>query len=149
MLAGLGVVVAVATVGLLSVAIGAVGLVLFVLGLLGLSRIWLSAGALVLFAAVAVAALVTSDALTVLLAGAMALLAWDFAERAVTLRDQLGRRGVTRRLRVVHAGSTSLVATAGVGTGYVMLSVAPGSVPLVALVALLIGVVLLVGLLGD
>jgi hypothetical protein len=77
------------------------------------------------------------------------MLAWDFGERAVNLGEHLGRAGVMRRLRTVHAGTSLAVGALGVGVGYATLALSPGPLPLVALVALCLAVVFLVAVLGD
>ncbi|MEF8851757.1 MAG: hypothetical protein V5A28_04950 [Haloarculaceae archaeon] len=115
----------------LPTAVATAGLLVFTLGLVRVSRSWLSAGGLGLFAG-----------------GGAAMLAWDFGERAVNLGEQVGRSGVTRRSRAVHAGSSVVVALVGVLAGYATLAVAPGPLPLVALVWLCLAVVFLVAVLG-
>lgn len=139
-----------ATVGpdVLPTAVATAGLLAFTLGLVRVSRSWLSAGGLGLFAGALVAALSGRGPLAVLAGGAAAMLAWDFGERAVNLGEQVGRSGVTRRSRAVHAGSSVAVALVGVLAGYATLAVAPGPLPLVALVSLCLAVVLLVAVLG-
>lgn len=143
--------VVVATVGpdVLPTAVATAGLLLFTAGLVRVSRPWLSVGALTLFAGVLVAALAGRGLPGVLLGGAATMLAWDFGERAVNLGAHLGRAGVTRRLRAVHAGTSLAVGALGVGTGYATLALSPGPLPLVALVALCLAVVFLVAVLGD
>lgn len=149
LVAALGVVAAISTTAVLPVAVATGGLLLFAIGLLWRSRTWLSGGALALFGGAVTAALVASRPLPVLLGGAAAMLAWDVGERALTLGEQLGRAGATRRLRVARTGSSATVGALGVGTGYAVLTVGAGSIPLLALVALLLGTVVVVALLGD
>lgn len=143
------VVVAAGGRGVLPTAVATGGLLLFAAGLVRVSRPWLSAGALGLFGGVLVAALVAPGPLGVLVAGAAAMLAWDFGERAANLADHLGRDGVGRRSRAVHAGGSLAVATVGVVAGSATLAVAPGSLPLVALVSLCLAVVFLVAVLNG
>lgn len=149
LVAAVAVVVATAGPDVLPTAVATGGLLVFTLGLVRVSRPWLSGGALGLFAGALVAALSGRGALAVLAGGAAAMLAWDLGERAVNLGEQVGRAGVTRRLRAVHAGGSLAVCLAGILAGYATLAAAPGRLPLVALVSLCLAVVFLVAVLGE
>ncbi|KAB1186597.1 MULTISPECIES: hypothetical protein [Haloferax] len=80
-----------------------------------------------------------------LLLGAVAsILAWDVGENALSVGDHLGRETDTTRLEVVHAATTLLVLTVGVGVVYALWVVASGGQPIAAVVLLLVGVIALV-----
>lgn len=101
---------------------GLAGLFLVVLGLgplrSGRERLVFSAGTgLVLLGVVASGAVYESGTATLLAAGVCVILAWDLAEQAVNLGEQVGREAGTVRAELVHGGATAAVGgVAVVGT---------------------------------
>lgn len=128
-------------------AVGGGGLLLLTQGLLQAARSWLAAGAFVLVGATALGAFTATDPLPVLGGVALAFVAWDCGEYAVALGEQVGRRGATLRQELRNAGTSVAVAAVAVGGGWTTLAVAPGGVPVVALVVLVVALVLLLVLL--
>jgi hypothetical protein len=131
------------TSALVPLAVGGLGLLLLTQGLLQATRNWLAAGAVVLVGATALAAFTAADPLPALGGVALAFVAWDCGEYAVGLGEQVGRRGATLRQELRNAGANVAVAVVAVGVGWTTLAVAPGGVPVVALVVLAAGLVLL------
>lgn len=146
-LAGVGSVVIgtspVGTSAVVPLAAGVVGLLLLTQGLLQGARSWLAAGALALVGGTAMVAFTVTDPLPALGGGALAFVAWDCGEYAVSLGEQVGRRGATARQELRNAGTSVAVAAVAVGAGWATLAVAPGGVPVVALAVLAVGLVLL------
>jgi len=97
---------------------GLLGLAVHVLGLgplrNGRERLLFSAGTgLVLVAILTSGVLYESDTQTLLIAGVLTVLAWDLAEQAVNLGEQVGREARTYPVELVHGGAT--LAVGGVG----------------------------------
>lgn len=141
-LAGVGSVV-VGTSDLIPLVVGVVGLLLFTQGLLREARSWLATGTFVLVAATTLTAFTAVDPLPLLAGVALAFVAWDCGEYAVGLGEQIGRCGATVRQELRNAGGSVAVATVAVGAGWTTLTVAPGGVPVIALIVLAVGMVLL------
>lgn len=80
---------------------------------------------------------------TLLVAGTGTVVAWDAGERAINVGEQLGRVAATRRTEAVHAVGSLLVGGVAVGTGSVVAGVGSPGLPLAALAALLVSVLLL------
>ncbi|AQL44622.1 hypothetical protein BV210_17785 (plasmid) [Halorientalis sp. IM1011] len=121
---------------------GLVGLSLLVLGLgpiwKGRERLLFSAGTGLVFVSPLVAAvLYETTTVTLLIAGVCTVLAWDLAERAVNLGEQVGREARTYSVELLNGGAT--LAVGGVAIALVQ-GVAGANVtglPLLALAGLL------------
>lgn len=80
---------------------------------------------------------------TLLVATAGTVVAWDAGDRAISLGEQLGRLAQTRRLEAVRTGSTLLVGAVAVALAPIVEGFGSPGLPLAALVALLVSVLLL------
>jgi len=80
----------------------------------------------------------------VLVGIAAGVVAWDVAQHAVGLGEQIGRDAPSRRAELVHAGTSLGVAASTAGIAYLLFVAAAGNQPTTALVALLLAVVLIV-----
>ncbi|WP_449289598.1 DUF7519 family protein [Natronobacterium lacisalsi] len=84
------------------------------------------------------------------LVGAVAtVLAWDRAQAAIDLGEQLGREARTLRLEAVGLASSLVVGLASATVGYAIYVVGSGGQPVSALVLLLLAAVLLTVGLGS
>lgn len=110
----------------------------------GGSRWLVKLGAGLVFVAVLAAALFHLAPLVRLLGGVVgAVLAWDAADNAIGIGQQLGRRAETVRIEAVHLAGTAAVGVAGVAAAVVVRGLSVGAVSLEAFVLLLAAVVLL------
>jgi len=73
-----------------------------------------------------------------------AVLAWDLANNAIELGEQLGRETDTSRAELVHAGATLGVGLVTAGTSYVIYRSATGGQPVTAVFFLLLAAVALI-----
>ncbi|WP_049898739.1 DUF7519 family protein [Halococcus agarilyticus] len=122
------------------------GVLGFVLVALGLARGWRTAvtlGGAGLFCGVVLAGLVGAPASVVVFATAATVVAWDVATFGIEVGEELGREADTRRLELVHAGASSVVAAIPAGIGLALFRTASGGTALVP-IALLCGAVVLV-----
>lgn len=110
----------------------------------GWERRLVATGSGLVFLAVLTSGLVRTTSLTSLLvAGALTVLAWDAAENAVSLGAQMGSRARTRRAELVHSAASALVAAVAVLLALSVHRLDVDGLPLAALAALLVaGVVL-------
>lgn len=74
----------------------------------------------------------------VVLAVAMAVLAWDAARTAIDLGSHVGRNGTTRRVELTHILASIGVATIASGGGLLVYGVGRGGQPISALLALIV-----------
>jgi hypothetical protein len=81
--------------------------------------------------------------LAVLVATAGALLAWDVADRALVVGEQLGRAAPTARLELVRATASASLLALGAGVTYAVYELAGGGKPMLALALLVLGATLL------
>jgi hypothetical protein len=122
---------------------GLAGLCLLALGLgplwAGRERLLASAGTGLVVVCVLVSGVVYgADAGTLLGAGVLAVLAWDLAEQAVNLGEQVGREARTAGVEVVHGGATLFVGGAGVVLARRIAAVDADGLPPVVLAGLLV-----------
>lgn len=82
--------------------------------------------------------------LSLLAATALAVIAWDASEQAINLGEQVGRRGETRVVGLVHVGASALVGAVAVLLAVVIQAVNVTGVPLLGLVLLLGAAIILV-----
>jgi hypothetical protein len=118
--------------------LGAVGLGLLAVGTRAGRRNAVGAGGVTLLAGALVAGATGADPAVLLVAGGAGLAAWDTADHAVGLAEQVGRRAATGRSVGVHAAGSGLLAALGVAVAYGAFRSAGGGTPL-ALVLLLGG----------
>ena len=146
--AGLVGLVAVATqaVGGPAVLLGGTGLLALVLGLRAGVRPAVSLGVLGLFLGVLVAGAVGVPTELLLVSAAASAVAWDVADQALSLGEQVGRGADTARAELVHAAGSALVASVAVAAAYLVFSAVAGG-PVLALALLLLGGVLLASVL--
>lgn len=88
----------------------------------------------------------TPAELLVIAAGAT-ILAWDVGDNALGVGEQLGRTARTARLELVHAAASLAVAVVGAAVAYAVFGLAGGGRPVLAVVLLLLGATILVGVL--
>lgn len=138
--------VAVQAVGGPAAVVGGAGLVALVAGLRAGLRRLVSLGVLGLILGVLVAGAVGVPAELLLVSAAASAVAWDVADQAVSLGEQVGRGADTARAELVHAAGSALVATAAVAAAYLVFRAVAGG-PVVALALLLLGAILLASVL--
>lgn len=126
--------------------VGGAGLVALVAGLRAGVRQLVSLGVLGLILGVLVAGAVGVPAELLLVSAAASAVAWDVADQAVSLGEQVGRGADTARAELVHAAGSALVATAAVAAAYLVFRAVAGG-PVVALALLLLGAILLASVL--
>lgn len=125
---------------------GALGLALLALGVRSGRRDAVGGGGLALLAGTLLAGAFGAGAAALLVAAGAGLVAWDTAEHAVGLGEQLGRRASVLRVVGVHAAASGLLAALGAGVSYAVFRLAGVGSPL-ALVLLLAGAVALLSVL--
>ncbi|WP_049985879.1 DUF7519 family protein [Halobellus rufus] len=136
-------------VGLGVAGIGCLGLATLPMRAVG-SRLFLKAGsASVLFAVLAGALFGSVSGAVALAACAGVVAAWDAAENAVTVGEQLGDEARTWTIEVTHLAGTGLVGAVSVGTGLVVKGVGVDGLSLHSLALVLVGVVALTLALHD
>jgi hypothetical protein len=123
---------------------GVLGVTLVTLGVLPVRRWKLrprylvgSGAALLVVGAFTSGVVFGADAFALLVATALAVVAWDAGEQAVTLGAHVGRRGETATVALGHVGATLLVGLAGVTIAWAIYAVNVTGIPLLALVLLL------------
>lgn len=105
----------------------------------GRERLLVSAGtALVLGTVLVSGAIRGASTLALLAAGATTVLAWDLAEQAINLGEQVGESAGTYRGELVHGTATAGVAGAAVGATWVVRGLDVTGLPL-SVVLLLLG----------
>jgi hypothetical protein len=126
--------------------VGGVGLVALVGGLSRGVDALVSLGVLGLVLGVLVAGAAGAPAELLLVSAAASAVAWDVADQAVSLGEQVGRRADTARAEFVHAAGSALVATVAVAAAYLVFRTVAGG-PVLALALLLLGAILLASVL--
>ncbi|WP_254768732.1 DUF7519 family protein [Salinilacihabitans rarus] len=150
--AGVAALVAVAAAGLGStagLALGAIGAAGVAAGLARGARPGVDVGCLVLFLGVVAGGLGIGSVELTLIGTVATVVAWDLAQGAIDLGDQLGRGARTARLEAVHAVSSLLVGLTAAAAGYAVYLVGAGGRPVSAAVLLLIAAILLTVGLGS
>ena len=127
-----------------AVAPAAVGVLLLGVGLYRASRRFVTTGSAALFLAVLLAGVRGGVPEAVLLAALATVLAWDTADHALGVGEQLGREADSSRLVLVHAATTLLVGVFGSAVCYAAYLAVGGGQPVSAVVLLLLGAVALV-----
>lgn len=138
---------ALAVVATSPAAVALAGITLLALGVFRGHLTAVTIGAAVsLLAVLAAAALTgpTGPILPVVLAATATIAAWDLGEYAVVLGRQVGRDARTRNAELTHAMLSILTFTAGTTAVLVVYRLAADGRPVTALVALLVGVLILV-----
>lgn len=136
-----------AGVSLAAVALGAatalpasvLGCVLVGAGVALPSRRAATLGGAALFVGVVAAGVLGGGPAPVVLGLVGAVVAWDVAEHAVGVGEQLGRETDTTRVELVHAAASLLVGVVAAGVAYAAYALAAGGRPATALVLLLFG----------
>lgn len=124
--------------------IGAVGGAMLVTGALAGSRRLLDYAALVVFGAVLFSGVGGAHPGPMLVSLVALVVAWDAAEQAINVGEQLGREARTRRAETVHVAATTMVGLGGSAVGYGAYRLAGAGQPASAVVVLLLGTVLIV-----
>lgn len=122
---------------------GTLGLTVFAAGLAYGSRPGVTLGAAGLFSGVLIAGVLGAPPEVLLLSTAALVIAWDVAENAIGLGEQLGRTADTRQAELVHAAGSAIVAAGGATFAYVTFRAVGGTQPAAALVLLMFGGVML------
>ncbi len=84
-----------------------------------------------------------ADSAHLLAATALAVLAWDAGENAVSLGRQVGRDGVTARVEIAHVGASAVVGALAVGAALAAAALPLSGVPVAAVLLLLVAVLAL------
>lgn len=128
-------------------ATGTVGVLLLGVGVVRSARrlVTLGAGAMLLGAILAGYAWVPPWA--VLVSVAATVVAWDVAENAIGLGEQVGRQAETTRAELAHAGGSTAVAVATAVGAYGVFRVVSGGQPATALVLTVAALVVLTAVL--
>lgn len=140
---GLAAVIATAPFGI-SFVPGLAGLVSIVLGSRWQSRREVNLGGLGLFIAIVTAGIAGADALILLVAGVTSVVAWDVAERGVSIGRHVGRDGGGNGSTYVHAAVTGGVASSAALVAMTVSMGVPRRIPTLAVFALFASVALLV-----
>ncbi len=127
-----------------ALGLGSVGLFLLVVGLVGARHRIVTGGAAALVLGAFFSGIAGAPAVPLLLAVTTAVIAWDFANAAISFGEQLGTAASTIRLEATHMASTGFVGVAVAGLGYTLFQVGTGRQPIAALVLLVVAAVLLV-----
>lgn len=101
------------------------------------SRRGVSLGTFGIFVGVVIGGVFGSPAELLLPAMVATIVAWDVGHTAIVVGRQLGRGDFTRRLEVVHAGSSVLVGVVTAGVAYVAFVASVKGVPAAAVILLL------------
>ncbi len=132
---------------LVETAPGLVGLLLLAFGVLPLrgtgSRGLVTVGTALLFVSVLAAGLFRAPVGTLLVAGALTVVAWDVGENAISIGEHLGIAAETRPIEATHAAGSLLVAGATVGVGFLLVGVGTAGLSLVQLALLLVAILAL------
>ena len=137
-LAGIVTVSAVGYGSVSALGVGLFGLALLGIGLLHGLRGAVDAGALGVFVAVVLGALVTESIDATLLATIGVVLAWDLGHGAIDLGEQLGRESPTARLEAIHGLASLLVGLATAVLAYGVYEFSTGGQPVAAVVLLIL-----------
>lgn len=128
----------------LALPLGLGGVVLVAAGLFGSkNRSYVSFGAAGLFLSTIVSGVDGTPVELLLVSAAMAALAWDVGQNAISVGDQLGRHTTTWRIEAVHASATTVVALLAAAVGYGVSIAASGGQPAAAVGMLSLGLVFL------
>lgn len=130
-----------------AVGVGLLATALSAYGLRRQSRTALDVAVATLVVALLVGGLYGTPPELLVVSAVTTVLAWDIADNALTVGEQLGRRARTERLELVHAAATLSVAVVGAAVAYGVFRLAGGGRPLLALVLLLLGATLTVAVL--
>lgn len=122
---------------------GVVGIVLLVIGVVrGSSRIF-TIGTAMLFVGVVIAGMVGMAPVFLLVAALLVATVWEVGQNGFSIAEEVGKEVPTLRIELVHLTSSIVVLVAGVSIGYAVFLTATGGQPAIALVALLVGVIVL------
>lgn len=103
----------------------------------------LDLGALVMFAGVVLAGVGGALPGPLLVAMVGTVVAWDAADHAVSLGEQLGREARTSQAVAAHVGATTAVGAAGAAVSYTVYRLVGGGKPASAVVILLLAALLM------
>ncbi|WP_455583668.1 DUF7519 family protein [Halogeometricum borinquense] len=131
-------------------ALGILGLVLLAVGLFRASPKTFAVGTGLLFVGVVVAGILGMASVYLLLAAFLVVIAWTVGQNGFSIGAEVGTDAPTLRIELVHLVSSMAILVVGASVGFGVFLTATGGQPVLALVALLVGVVaLLVGLRGS
>ncbi len=144
-----GGVVLITAVSAYTLVAGALGIVLLVTGVARGSSRMFTLGTAMLFVGIVIAGMLGMAPVFILLAAFLAAIAWEVGQNGFSIAEEVGHEAPTLRIELVHVVCSIVVLVAGVSVGYAVFLAATGGQPVLALVALLVGaVVLLVALQG-
>ncbi|AFK21087.1 hypothetical protein E6P09_18140 (plasmid) [Haloferax mediterranei ATCC 33500] len=126
-----------------TLAASALGVFFLLVGLVRGSTEIYTLGTVLLVVAIILAGMLGMAPLFLLTAAFFALIAWDVGQNGFSIADEVGSGVSTLRIEMVHAVSSSVVFAAGSSVGYAVFLTMTGRQPVLALVALLVGVVAL------
>lgn len=126
---------------------GAIGIVLLVIGVVrGSSRLF-TIGTAMLFGGVIIAGMLGMAPVFLVLAAFLVMITWDVGQNGFSIAEEVGHGIPTLRIELVHVVSSLIVFVIGVSIGYAVFLTATGGQPAIALIALLVGgIVLLIAL---
>lgn len=130
-----------------AVAVGVLATVTLAYGLQARSGRVLGFGVATLVVALLLGGVLGTPAELLVIATGATILAWDVADSALVVGEQLGRKARTERLELVHAAASLAVAVVGSAVAYAVFRLAGGGRPLLAVVLLLLGATILVAVL--
>lgn len=122
-----------------------IGFIVLLIGVSRGSRPAVNAGAIGLYLGLLLAGMAQTHPALLVAAAAGTVMAWDSAEHAVVLYDQLSSSADTRRVEYMHTVVTASVVGAAAVGGYLIYVAVTIPRPTVVLVVLLIAALLLVG----
>lgn len=132
---------------ILSMPFGLAGLGMLAAGLyVAEERMWVSVGAAGIFSGIILAGVLGGLTVELVLLSVISLMvAWDVGQNALSIGEHLTTATHVRRLQLVHAGMTAVVATmaGGLAYGVYVTMSGSGAIPVPALGGLLIGAVVL------
>ena len=126
---------------------GAAALVIVGTGLWAGSRRAVTIGTAVALAGLLAGGIQGVPAVPMLASVTATVLAWDAGHHAIGIGDQLGREAATARAELPHVGGTVLVGLVAATGGYAVFLAGPGGQPVAAVIAMLLGALLLLAVL--
>lgn len=131
------------SVSIYTLVAGAVGIGLLLISVIrGSSRIF-TIGIAMLFGGIVIAGMIGMAPMFLLVAAFLVAIVWDVGQNGFTIAEEVGKGVPTLRIELIHLISSIVVLVAGVSIGYAVFLTVSGGQPAIALVALLVGVVVL------
>lgn len=142
LLAALGVLV-ITAVSVYTLIASIIGVVLLAVSLVRKSPSIFSLGMGALFGSILLAGLVGMAPMFLITASVLAVVAWNVGRNGFSIATEIGHGVSTLRIEIIHAISSIVVLAVGSSVGYAVYLVMTGGQPVLALLALLIGIIAL------